>query len=240
MEKQIILASFFFIGLALLQPAAAKAFSGGLGKPETIVSPSPEFLTFQADPVTVSLFTERKVTVTKKIPFKIEYRDDPDEEWGKEILLHEGRNGKITKTYSVTYWEGKEVSRKLVKIKTEAAQNRIISRGTKIIWREVPDKGYKYWAKLHVWATSYDGHCAGCRGLTYSGTPVRQGVCAVDPRLIPLGTNFYVPGYGICRAEDIGGAIKGYKIDLGFEDIKRGFWSARYTDIYLLTNAPVK
>jgi len=53
-----------------------------------------------------------------------------------------------------------------------------------------------------------------------------------------LGTNFYVEGYGLCRSEDIGGAIKGNKVDLGFEDVRNGFWSARYTDVYLLTNSP--
>jgi 3D (Asp-Asp-Asp) domain-containing protein len=57
---------------------------------------------------------------------------------------------------------------------------------------------------------------------------------AVDPAVIPLGTNVYIPGYGIGRAEDIGGAIKGRRIDLGFEDIDDGWWSARWVDVYLL------
>ena len=42
----------------------------------------------------------------------------------------------------------------------------------------------------------------------------------------------------MCRAEDIGGAIKGNKIDLGFVDASKGNWGAAYTDIYLLTSAP--
>ncbi|MBU1110852.1 3D domain-containing protein, partial [Patescibacteria group bacterium] len=59
-------------------------------------------------------------------------------------------------------------------------------------------------------------------------------VCAVDRSEIPLGTLMYVNGYGLCRAEDIGGSIKGDRIDLGFEDVENGFWSARWTMIYLL------
>ena len=33
-------------------------------------------------------------------------------------------------------------------------------------------------------------------GKTALGVPVRKGVVAVDPKLIPLGTKLHVPGYG--------------------------------------------
>jgi 3D (Asp-Asp-Asp) domain-containing protein len=42
-------------------------------------------------------------------------------------------------------------------------------------------------------------------------------VVAVDPKFIPLGTRLYVDGYGHAVAGDTGGAIKGAKIDLGFD-----------------------
>ena len=51
-------------------------------------------------------------------------------------------------------------------------------------------------------------------GRTASGLPVRKGVVAVDPQLIPLGTRLYVPGYGKAVAADVGVAIKGRIIDL--------------------------
>jgi 3D (Asp-Asp-Asp) domain-containing protein len=51
-------------------------------------------------------------------------------------------------------------------------------------------------------------------GRTASGLPVRKGVVAVDPGLIPLGTRLYVPGYGKAVAADVGVAIKGRIIDL--------------------------
>ncbi|MGH3065048.1 MAG: 3D domain-containing protein [Gaiellaceae bacterium] len=53
-------------------------------------------------------------------------------------------------------------------------------------------------------------------GKTASGVPVRKGVVAVDPRLIPLGTRLHVPGYGPGLAADVGTAIKGRIIDLWF------------------------
>jgi 3D (Asp-Asp-Asp) domain-containing protein len=51
-------------------------------------------------------------------------------------------------------------------------------------------------------------------GWTASGLPVGKGVVAVDPKLIPLGTRLYVPGYGRGIAADVGVAIKGRIIDL--------------------------
>ncbi len=52
------------------------------------------------------------------------------------------------------------------------------------------------------------------RGTTASGIPVAPGVIAVDPRVIPLGTRLWVPGYGEGIAADTGGDIKGNTIDV--------------------------
>lgn len=77
-----------------------------------------------------------------------------------------------------------------------------------------------YTQKLDCIATAYS--CNGQPGITYSGTPARIGAIAVDPTVIPLGTRMYVVTndgeyiYGICTAEDIGGSIKGNKVDLYF------------------------
>ncbi len=53
-------------------------------------------------------------------------------------------------------------------------------------------------------------------GVTATGTETRHGTAAVDKRVFPYGTVFYVPGYGYARGEDAGGAIKGNHIDLWF------------------------
>ncbi len=65
--------------------------------------------------------------------------------------------------------------------------------------------------KLKVDAVAYH-----LPGKTASGVPVRKGVVAVDPRLIPLGTRLHIPGYGPGLAADVGTAIKGRIIDLWF------------------------
>ncbi|MBI2414289.1 3D domain-containing protein [candidate division WWE3 bacterium] len=144
-------------------------------------------------------------------------------------------------TYKVTFWIDDEIDRQLIKTGVEEPVEEKIAKGTKIVWREYKTSdvgGVWYWQKIKVWATKYDGNCYGCSGRTFSGTSVVKGVCATDPKTIKLGTNFYVDGYGICRAEDIGGAIKGNKIDLGFEDASKGNWGAAWTYVYLLSNSP--
>ena len=59
--------------------------------------------------------------------------------------------------------------------------------------------------------------CSKCNGPyvnTALGTEIKPGVVAVDPRVIPLESWLYVEGYGVCQAMDVGGAIKGYRIDI--------------------------
>ncbi|MEX1061589.1 MAG: 3D domain-containing protein [Patescibacteria group bacterium] len=86
-------------------------------------------------------------------------------------------------------------------------------------------------------ASSYDGNCEGCSGRTrLTNEPVRWGICAVDTDIIPPKSSFYVPGYGPCKAADTGGLVKGRKIDLGFADVREGWWSKRPTLIYTYEN----
>ncbi len=195
----------------------------------------------KAEPIfeTKTNFGTKTIKTTEEISFQTEIIKDNNTEYGKEIVEQKGEKGKIVKTFQLSFWNSQEIERKLIKKELKEPQTEIIRKGTKIEWKLLPTEKHgriKYWGKIeNVWATSYDGNCTGCRGLTYSGTPVKQGVCAVDPKTIPLGTNMYIPGYGFCRAEDIGSAIKGKTVDLGFKNVDEGFWSARYTDVYLLT-----
>ena len=72
-------------------------------------------------------------------------------------------------------------------------------------------------------------------GITASGTKARPGVVAVDPSVIPLGTRLYVEGYGFAVAEDTGGAIKGNRIDLFYENRKQALnYGMRKVKVYIL------
>lgn len=56
-------------------------------------------------------------------------------------------------------------------------------------------------------------------GITFTGTKAKVGVCAVDPNYVPLGSSLYVEGYGYCRAEDKGSAVKGYHVDVFMDGV---------------------
>ena len=77
--------------------------------------------------------------------------------------------------------------------------------------------------------------------MAYSGTLARVGAIAVDPTVIPLGTKMYVVSndgqyvYGYCVAEDIGGGIKGNKIDLYFDTYAECWdFGVRMCTVYIL------
>ena len=54
-------------------------------------------------------------------------------------------------------------------------------------------------------------------------TPARpQWTVAVDPKVVKLGSMLYIVGRGWYRAEDIGGAIKGNRIDIYVGEGKEG------------------
>ncbi len=70
------------------------------------------------------------------------------------------------------------------------------------------------------------------RGTTATGIQTRRGVCATDPRVIPLGTRFDVPGYGSCVAADTGSAIIGLKIDVWLPTVAEALqWGRRTVTI---------
>jgi len=57
-------------------------------------------------------------------------------------------------------------------------------------------------------------------GLTATGKDAYTKGVAVDPKVIPLGSTIHIPGYGTVEADDVGGAIKGAKIDVRFRTHK--------------------
>ena len=62
--------------------------------------------------------------------------------------------------------------------------------------------------------------------------PAAVGIIAVDPRVIPLGTKLYIPGYGEGLAADRGRDIKGNIIDVWMPSLAEArAWGTRYVTI---------
>jgi len=103
------------------------------------------------------------------------------------------------------------VNKPAVKVAEKPAST--VSRGT-----TAPSRTGKV---ITMVSTAYDG-CYECNKPyygypSYIGLPLKHGIVAVDPKVIPMGTRLYVEGYGDAIAADQGNAIKGNRIDLFFD-----------------------
>src|SRR3989338_2256934 len=185
---------------------------------------------------TQSRFEEKLSETSEVIEKKTIYQDDQETEAGIETVLEEGEDGKKIKIIKTTLYEGQEYSKEIIGTEITPAKDKVISRGTKVIWKtlDTADGEIKYWKKLRVYATHYDSRCPGCNEWTAIGMRAGKGVIAVDPKVIKLRSKVYIPGYGMAVAGDTGGAIKGNVIDLGFDDARTAGWRAKFVDIYLL------
>jgi 3D (Asp-Asp-Asp) domain-containing protein len=89
------------------------------------------------------------------------------------------------------------------------------------------------WTRIALRVTAYvvDARARGCSlntARTASGAVADQGTVAVDTRVFPFGTRFYVPGDGYGRAADTGGDIRGRHIDLAMRSCSRALaWGSR-------------
>jgi 3D (Asp-Asp-Asp) domain-containing protein len=68
-------------------------------------------------------------------------------------------------------------------------------------------------------ATGYSANdpLQGTNNITATGKEIKKGMVAVDPKIIPLGTQVEIKDIGLFIAEDTGGKIKGNRIDIYFE-----------------------
>ena len=73
-------------------------------------------------------------------------------------------------------------------------------------------------------------------GSTASGYAAGLGICAVDPRVIPWGTYFTVPGYGTCFAGDIGTWIQNNTVDVWLPNSQANGWGVQHRTITVIAN----
>jgi 3D (Asp-Asp-Asp) domain-containing protein len=172
-------------------------------------------------------------TETKEIPFKTEYRFDRNMTAGRHKTMQTGIPTKVIRTIEVTTLDGKVVnSRTLSETKTEG-RNEIIL----IAKPAIPQTrgGFIRTKVIEVEATAYSPHEPGLDFRTASGMKAGDGIIAVDPRIIPLGTKVYVEGYGFAIAADTGGAIKGHRIDVCFNSLaKMDAWGRKRVKVHIL------
>ena len=177
-----------------------------------------EILSF--DSLSSRFFTEKQL-----LPYEIIQNHTSAVRQGVSHVRQAGQAGSKATTTAVMYVSGVEQNRAVVEQEIVAEPiSKIIDIGTAPLGAltdtSAPD--FHYVRRLRMNATAYTAGygCTGKHpddpwfGITASGRRVEHGIVAVDRNLIPLGTHLYVEGYGFAIAADVGGAIRGHRIDL--------------------------
>ncbi|TGE34059.1 3D domain-containing protein [Desulfosporosinus sp. Sb-LF] len=180
--------------------------------------------------VQVVRVAERIETIKGEIPFQnvIQAADYPVGLPDK--VISRGSNGLQEQTVRLTLEDGKEVDREILGQRVVTTPiNQVTSRGA----QTSVSRGGETIRFKQAYVMTATAYCIP-GGTTRTGAPVRWGIIAVDPRVISLGENVYVDGYGRAQALDTGGAIIGNRIDLYMNSQEAAAsWGVRTVMVYV-------
>ncbi|HEX6970762.1 MAG TPA: G5 domain-containing protein [Limnochordia bacterium] len=228
---------------AVREPIAEVLLNAGVVVGERdIVTPSLETLATPGAEIRVVRVREEVVTVQEPIAFKTIQWAAPDLVRGRTRLIRAGVPGLEERSVRIRYEDGREVEREILSREVlKPPVDEIVGVGTRAPARVVrtPEGLLPYERVITVEATAYypgpESTGDSADGLTATGIRARRGIVAVDPRVIPLGSRLYIPGYGVALAADIGGAIQGYRVDLCFDTYEEAIhYGRRKVQVYIL------
>jgi 3D (Asp-Asp-Asp) domain-containing protein len=170
-----------------------------------------------------------------EIPISTEYIETDQLAPGMSKIREQGVKGVERRVIRTTYVGGElNDERTIHQFYRDAPKKRVVMQNTRPV--KTVAEGIDI-SKLNVKST----FTVEATAYTHTGNPTatgvypREGLIAVDPRVIPLGTQVYVEGYGYAVAADTGGAIKGNIIDVFFPSLQRCLdWGRRPVKIYIL------
>lgn len=180
------------------------------------------------------------------IPFETAWQPEDSLELDQQRLNQEGIDGLTKRRIRVVHENGQEVSRDMEDEWVDhEPTTKVIAYGTNIVVRELETSEgiLEYWRRVRMLATSYSAATCGKEpddphyGKTFLGWDMKKGIVAVDPQVINLRSQVYVPGYGPGVAGDTGGKVKGRHIDLGYDEDNLLLWY-RWVEVYVLTPVP--
>ncbi len=224
-----------------------------------VVSMPLDSVTYDGMDVRVDRVSEATESYTMEMPFETSYCDDPTMAAGEEKILVAGQVGQMICTANVTYVNGVESQRNVYQqTVTVEPVTQIVARGTGEMVGQESDMpligdGFivlptgevlTYIRKDSFVATAYTHMDDGCDEFTANGAPVKWGVVAVDPKVVPYGTRMFIVSndgayvYGLSTAEDCGGAIQDKRLDLYMPTLEEAFqFGVRNCTVYFLGDA---
>lgn len=120
---------------------------------------------------------------TEVIPYDTVTQNDASMAQGTSRVVVEGANGERTKTFEVTYTDGKETSRKLISADiTKAPVNRVVANGTYVAPTTYCENGTYVNSSGNTVCRPSEHNTGGataiCRDGTYSYSQHRSGTCS--------------------------------------------------------------
>lgn len=188
----------------------------------------------------------------KTIDYATEYKEDENYVLGYSKLAVEGEDGRIKKTVRTVYVDGKPADVSVVKTDVKEPVDEVIVTGTSektaVSQLEVPDylildENGVPMSYSNVLTGKSCAYSAKPTAYTASGRQVKVGYVAVDPSIIPYGTELYIAStdnkyiYGYAIAADTGTALLDGRIlvDLFMPSYDASVdWGAKQVNIYIL------
>jgi uncharacterized protein YabE (DUF348 family) len=219
----------------------AKLTAGELAAAMGIAKSNVKIIPGEDTPVTANMqikaitITESYIEKEMPVLYPVVRQPDPTLEKGDERVVEEGQDGRKTVKIKQVFEDGVQTAEETVQEHViEEAKANVIHVGTRdMVETSRGDLRFRRIERME--ATAYLPTDGGGHGITASGIAARNGVVAVDPRVIPLGSRLYIPGYGLALAADTGGDIIGHRIDLCMEDESSAWrFGRRPVKVYVL------
>jgi len=169
--------------------------------------------------IKIDSVTYDEITVSSSIPFDEKVVEKYTIPKGQRNVTTYGTEGLLSSVYKRKFVNGEIESSELV------SQNTLVEPKSQVVEVGIGGKFkgsdgifYNFSHYIDVIATVYGPSDGTSGNITATGTVAREGVMAVDPSVIPLGTKAYVAGdykvLGVLSAEDTGSYITGNRIDI--------------------------
>lgn len=210
--------------------------------PEDKVEPSEGSYLTEGMKVNITRVNTITLIETQQLDYKTVINYDSNVNNTERSVINEGSVGEKELATNVVYVNGKESARSLVKDSiTKSPVDKVIIQGTyPLMPVSRGGDSIPYSRIINVKATAYSAiHGI---GTTYTASgrkavrdPDGYSTIAVDPSVIPLGTQVFVQGYGFAIAADTGTAVKGNFIDVFFDTSGEVHnWAVKYVNVYIL------